>query len=133
MRRGRVKFCQRMVKFCHGGLGLWRILAACCALAAAWLAQPAMAQHGPLSLRLESSVNWDANVFRRPDSAADPQLDRGIGGKSDRYSRTSVGLNFDKTWSQQRIVFDAGQTATRYDKFSSLDRDAFNYRGLWAR
>ncbi len=100
-------------------------------LAAAWLAQPAMAQHGPLSLRLESSVNWDANVFRRPDSAADPQLDRGIGGKSDRSSRTSFGVNFDKTWSQQRVVFDAGQTAVRYDKFSSLDRDAFNYRGLW--
>lgn len=82
-------------------------------------------------LRLNTSVMWDANVFRLPDSAPDPQLARGIPGKSDRITTTMVGLNIDKAYAQQRFQLDVSQTATRYAKFALLDQDAFQYDGAW--
>ncbi len=95
------------------------------------MAQPAAAQDRPLVLRLGSSLTWDANVFRLAETAADPQLAQGIAGKSDRITAANIGLRFDKAYSQQHILFDATRTATRYDKFTFLDGDAFNYRGAW--
>jgi exopolysaccharide biosynthesis operon protein EpsL len=105
--------------------------AAVCALAAALLAQPVAAQDRPITLRLNTSIMWDANVFRVPDSAPDPQLAQGIPGKSDRIATTTLGLRIDKAYAQQRFELDASQTATRYANFTSLDRDAFQYHGAW--
>ena len=104
--------------------------AAVCAMAAA-LAQPVAAQDRPISLRLSTSILWDANVFRLPDSAPDPQLARGIPGKSDRITTTTLGLRIDKAYAQQRFQLDASQTATRYANFTFLERDAFQYDGAW--
>ena len=101
-------------------------LAAACAMP-----PPAAAQDHPLELRLRSVIAWDANVFRLPESAPDPQLARGISGKSDRRAATTVGVVLDKSYSQQRIQLELAQTATRYEKFSSLDHDAFEYRAGW--
>ena len=112
-----------------------RVFAIACVLAAALPAPPAAAQDaaplGPFTLRLGSTVSWDSNLFRLPDTAADPQLARGISGKSDRFATTSVGLNFDKAYWQQRFSFGITQTATRYEKFTFLDRDALDHRGAW--
>ena len=74
---------------------------------------------------------WDTNVFRVPDSAPDPQLALGISGKSDRITTTTVGLNFDKAYAQQRFLLDVSQTASRYARFTSLNTDAFQYHGAW--
>lgn len=112
-----------------------RGLTIACVFAAALPAPPAAAQDatplGPFTLRLGSTVSWDSNLFRLPDTAADPQLSRGISGKSDRFATTSLGLNFDKAYWQQRFSFEFAQTAIRYEKFISLDRNALNYRGAW--
>lgn len=111
--------------------------AAVYALAAALLAQPVAAQEGPegndrpIMLRLTTSIMWDANMFRLPDSAPDPQLAQGIPGKSDRITTTTLGLRIDKAYAQQRFQLDASQTATRYANFTFLDRDAFHYDGAW--
>lgn len=112
------------------------IRAAACAFAAAFLALPAEAQQtqwllGPLRVRLEQAVTWDANVFRVRDGAPDPQLARGITGKSDRFTATTFGLDFDKAYSLQNFHFDVNETAFRYDKFESNNRDSLNYRGAW--
>lgn len=81
--------------------------------------------------RLGSTLTWDANVFRLPDSAPDPQAALGKSGKSDRITAVYVGLTFDKLYSQQRVVLEVTETATRYEKFTSLNFDAFKYRGEW--
>lgn len=95
------------------------------------LAHPAVAQDSPLTLRLTASSSWDANVFRTSDAAPDPQLARGIAGRSDRIETASIGLRFNKTYSQQALMFDVSQTATRHDRFSFLDRDNIQYDGSW--
>lgn len=102
-------------------------------LAAHALAPSASAQDRPVELRLRSGMTIDDNVFRLPDSAPDPQMARGISGKSDRFSTTVVTLVFDKAYAQQRAQFELSQTTTRYDKFSSLDTKSLDYRGtlLW--
>ncbi len=108
-----------------------------CALAAilspqAALAQPAAAaQEDLLTLRLSRTPNWDTNVLRVVDEVSDPQLARGISGKSDRFIVDTVGLHFSKSYAQQSVLFDIDQTSTRYDKFSFLNRDALNYRAAW--
>ena len=95
------------------------------------LATPAAAQEDMLTARLSRHVTWDTNVFRLSDGAADPQLARGITGKSDQIATTTVGLSVDKAYSLQQFRFNVSQVATRHDKFSTLDRDAFNYTALW--
>ena len=40
-------------------------------------------------------------------------------------------MSLDKTYSLQRFLFDVTETATRYDKFSLLNRNTFDYRGEW--
>jgi exopolysaccharide biosynthesis operon protein EpsL len=108
------------------------------ALVVALLAQPVSAQVFstddrpiPVKLRLNTSIMWDANLFRLPNSAPDPQLARGIPGKSDRIATTSVALLVDKVYAQQRFQLDASQTAKRNDTFTNLNTDAFQYHGAW--
>ena len=91
--------------------------------------QPALGQQGPLTLRLDHRVSWDDNVFRQPDSVSDPQP--GVSGRSDRFSTTSVGLRFAKTYAQQQFLLDLSRSALRYDKFTSLDNDVYANRAAW--
>src|SRR5262245_18172126 len=102
------------------------------ALAVALLPWPAAAQDGPiapLGVRLSTSFSRDSNVFRVPDDAADPQAFRGISGKSDTFWTNVFGLDFDKSYSRQRFTAGITKTETRYDKFTSLDRELLDYYG----
>lgn len=86
----------------------------------------------PIRFSLDRTEAWDANVFRKPSSDSDPQLaTRGLSGRSDRISTTHVGFLLDKSYAQQHISLAANRTATRYDKFVFLDRNALNYSGTW--
>lgn len=89
------------------------------------------AQERLVTLRASTSVAWDDNVFRLPDSAPDPHLARGIEGKADRLTTTAAGVALAKSYAQQRFLLDVGASATRFDKFSFLDREAATYRGEW--
>ncbi len=102
------------------------------ALVVAFPSWHAAAQDGPLSplgLRLGTSLTRDSNVFRVPVDAADPQLSRGKSGRSDTLQTTYVGLDLDKSYSRQRFTASITKTETRYDKFTSLDRDVLDYNG----
>src|SRR5262245_25493041 len=106
--------------------------AAAFALAAASLSWHAAAQEGPIApfgVRLGTSLSWDSNVFRVRDDAPDPQLFRGISGKSDTFRTTVFGLDFDKSYSRQRFTAGITKTDIRYDKFTSLNRDLLDYYG----
>ncbi len=101
------------------------------ALAVAFLSDAA-AQDGPLAplgVRLSAFLGRDSNVFRVPDDAPDPQQLRGISGKSDTFRTTVLGLDVDKTYSRQRFTASITKTETRYNKFTSLDRDLLDYNG----
>ena len=108
------------------------------ALACAFAAPPAPGQQPPVAAEQEhpvvvavgSSVTWDSNIFRLPESA-DPQAQLGSSTKSDRISTTYAGLRVDKPYAQQRFLLDATVTAIRYDNFSYLDFDPVQYRGEW--
>lgn len=90
-----------------------------------------MAQQDLLTLRVDTAHAWEANLFRLPDSVADPHIARGIPGRADRISTTTIGLQFNKAYSQQSILLDLASTSTRYDKFVFLNRDSQSYRGQW--
>jgi exopolysaccharide biosynthesis operon protein EpsL len=107
-----------------------RATAATCALVCALLAPAAEAQDR-FSVSLGYGVSWDDNVFRLPESAPDPELNRGNSGKSDRYSTASVGLSLNLPIAMQRFLVDVTRAAIRYEKFSSQDQDPFSYRGAW--
>ncbi len=117
-----------MQRLRHTGLGMASLASV---LAAALLAQPCVAQESPVRFRLARAITWDANVFRVSDSVSDPLISRGVRGRSDRITATTVGLNIDKSYSQQQLLLDLSQTATRYGKFNNLDLDAFAYRAAW--
>lgn len=99
-------------------------------LAAAFLAPPAMAQ-SPVTLNFGSVVSWDANLFRSPDSLTDPQSARGLSGRSDRLTTTTLGLRVAKAYWQQNFQLDVNTTARRHDKFSFLDSESLSFRGEW--
>ncbi len=116
------------VNFCAARSALGAVA---CALAVALLPRVAAAQQGPVTLRLSSTPAWDSNVFRVPDGVNDPQLARGLSGKSDRSTATTIGLSFNKAYAQQSVLLEIDNTATRHQKFKFLDRDAINYRAVW--
>lgn len=100
-----------------------------CALAAAFLSQSAVAdQFDTLNVSAGSSLKYDANVFRTPDSTG-PRP--GYSTKSDYINVNHVGLRIDKPYAQQRFQLDATKSMTRYDTFSFLDSEALNYKGAW--
>lgn len=109
-----------------------RAAAACCALVLLASGGGAVAQQERLiSVRLDSALQWDTNVFRIPAGAPDPQAAFGRPGRSDRFARATLGLRLDKSYAQQQWIVDLAQTATRYEKFSSLNLDLFSYRAAW--
>src|SRR5258706_2229265 len=92
------------------------LLCVCAVQPSPAVAQTAPTQDRPVSLRLGSTVSWDANVLRVPDSVTDPLLSLGKRGRSDQIHTTSIGLRFEKAFSLQYFLFDVTATATRYDK-----------------
>lgn len=133
--------CWTSVKFCETNVRIfeakpsWR--AGGVSLAAAVFLMPTAAAQSqssilaPFSLRAASTFTWDDNVFRLPASSPDPQSALGKPGKSDRFTATTFGFRFDKAYSLQQFQFDFSNTATRYDKFTSLNREANQYQGSW--
>ncbi len=72
-----------------------------------------------LTVLTSASVSSDSNVFRGPVA------------QSDTITTGRLGLRWDQPWAQQRIQLEATKTFTRYDKFTNLDFDGFNYNGAW--
>lgn len=68
-------------------------------------------------VRLSQSVRWDDNVFRVPDG----ERPADGGSKSDRVSRSAVGLSFDHMYSLQRLVASLDVVRRSYDEHDELD------------
>ena len=72
---------------------------------------------------LGASVSHDSNFFRDPGLLRDPQ--------SETITTGYVGLRIDKPYAQQRFLLDAIATAYRYDNFSYLNFNGFDYLAAW--
>lgn len=75
-------------------------------------------------------VSYDDNLFRLP-SGADPQIFLGNADKSDLAYSLSVGINVDKKYSNQEVIFNATGTNYKYSNFSSLDYTGSSFKGAW--
>jgi exopolysaccharide biosynthesis operon protein EpsL len=69
-------------------------------------------------------------VFRLPGNVS-AQSAVGVPFRSDTISVTQVGLSFDRNYAQQRFQLDLTETAYRYANATSLNFEAFEYRGAW--
>jgi hypothetical protein len=66
------------------------------------------------------------NVFQLP-SWVDPQLVIGNPSKSDWIEMASIGINVDKKYANQVLLFNANVTDTKFSTFSFLDYDSTAY------
>jgi len=101
----------------------WVVPAIVCAVAAAFLVQPAVADEGDtLNVTVGVTRTYSDNVFSVPDTS--PK-------QSDFSSVYSVGVRLDKPYSLQRFQLNATESRTRYDDLPNLDSDSRNYRAAW--
>jgi exopolysaccharide biosynthesis operon protein EpsL len=75
-------------------------------------------------------VNFDNNVFRLP-GGVDPQIVLGKPSKSDFTNFVSFGVNVDKKYSNQGLIFNLTGTKLQYRNFSNLDHTSSSYKGAW--
>ena len=69
------------------------------------------------------SASHDSNFFRDPAVLREAQ--------SETITTGYAGLLIDKSYSQQRFFLGATATAYRYNNFSYLDFEGFDYRAAW--
>lgn len=92
-------------------------------------APPAAAdQFDTINFTLGSNRQYDSNVFRTPDNVG-PRP--GFSTKSDYSTTTSVGVNFDKAYSQQRFQLGGNYNIRRFDVITTADADTLSYQGAW--
>ncbi len=78
-------------------------------------------------VRLSQSVRWDDNVFRLPDGERPPDG----GSKSDRISRSALGLTFEHIYSLQRLVASFDVVRRSYDEHDELDSTTRSGLARW--
>lgn len=104
------------------------------ALLATGLAAAAADAHALWDGRIEpfvaASLTHDDNVFRL-SGQADPTALLGSSSKSDTYTTTSIGLNFDLPVSRQRFLGGLSFNDNRYDRFTVLNFTERHGRALW--
>jgi exopolysaccharide biosynthesis operon protein EpsL len=83
-----------------------------------------------LNFVVGGSVTHDSNLFRLSNTV-NPVPITGSTKKGDTLTAAYAGIRIDKPYSLQRFQLDVTGTMYRYDNFSFLNWDAFEYRGAW--
>ena len=83
-----------------------------------------------LELFIAQTVTRDDNVFRI-SSGLDPAAVLGSSSKGDTYSATSLGFNLEVPVSRQRFQGGVTWNKTRFDRFTILNLDGHQGRGIW--
>lgn len=84
-----------------------------------------------LSAVVGASYLYDSNVFRL-SSAVDPLTVIGNSHRSDSSQALFVGVKLDKKYSNQRVMFTADVSKNKYSRFTFLDYQNTNYKGVWS-
>jgi exopolysaccharide biosynthesis operon protein EpsL len=87
-------------------------------------------QFDTLSYSASAGVTYDDNLFKLP-SGVDPQLAIGQPIKSDVIQTESLGINLDKKYANQEIVFRGSTTNNKYNTFSNLNYTNTVYSAAW--
>jgi len=87
-------------------------------------------QYDTLNYTAAAGVNYDDNIYRLP-SSVDPLPVIGNSSKSDHIRFVSLGVNVDKKYSNQDLVFSANASENKYATFSSLDYNGTAYSAAW--
>lgn len=105
---------------------------AACAGVTVLLSQGAWAAFGTdnVQLRVGAGLRYDSNVFRAPSTTQVTAPD-GSTGRSDSITTYNAGATIVLPVSRQQFLFSADLNRTRYNKFSNLDFDGQDLRGLW--
>jgi exopolysaccharide biosynthesis operon protein EpsL len=109
-----------------------RYAGAACAGATLLLSQFAWAAFGTdnIQVRLGGGLRYDSNVFRAP-GGADVRAPDGSSGRSDWITTVNAGATVVFPVSRQQFLLSADLNQSRYSKFSHLDFDGQDLRGLW--
>ncbi|MCB1998948.1 MAG: putative exosortase B-associated extracellular polysaccharide biosynthesis transporter EpsL, partial [Rhodoferax sp.] len=93
--------------------------------AAAWA-------EGADDLRFSASLGQlrDSNLFRLP-SGVDPTPLIGRSSAAETVNITALGVNYQRSYSLQRVEFDVRVTDYKYQNFDYLSFLAKNYRAAW--
>ena len=83
-----------------------------------------------LHLRALVGVVHDSNLFRLSDSANIQAL-IGRSSAAETIGIKTLGLNYNKAYSLQRVEFDASVNDYSYTNFSYLNFIAYNYNAAW--
>ena len=110
-----VRRCQRLI-----------VLALSLGVAAAAWAE------GADDLRFSASLGQlrDSNLFRLP-SGVDPTPLIGRSSAAETVNITALGVNYQRSYSLQRVEFDVRVTDYKYQNFDYLSFLAKNYRAAW--
>lgn len=105
---------------------------AVCACLTLLLSPSAWAAFGSenLQLRAGAGLRYDSNVFRAP-SGVEVRAPDGSTGRSDSITTLNAGATVILPVSRQQFLFSADLTQNRYSKFSNLDFDGEDLRGIW--
>ncbi len=100
--------------------------------ALALLAVFAAHAEGETDLRFTGAVTTthDSNLFRL-SSSEDTQAIIGRTSTADTYRTTSLGINYNRSYSLQRVNLNVRWTNYQYQKFDYLDFTALNYSASW--
>ncbi|MDD5332964.1 MAG: putative exosortase B-associated extracellular polysaccharide biosynthesis transporter EpsL [Rhodoferax sp.] len=94
-------------------------------------AAPTWAQsNDTLTLKAESSLRFDNNLFRLPANTNTEAL-IGQPSAAERINISSLSLNFSTTLSLQKLELAVNLTNYRYQNFSYLSFVAHNYNAAW--
>jgi exopolysaccharide biosynthesis operon protein EpsL len=83
-----------------------------------------------LTLNASAALVQDSNLFRLPSNANLPAI-IGTDSASDQITVTSLGINFNKDYSLQRIELNLNLANYHYQNFSFLNNTANNYSAAW--
>lgn len=83
-----------------------------------------------LELFVSETVTSDSNVFRLSKDQ-NPQAVIGKSHKSDIFTTTSAGFNFDAPISLQRVQFGYAFNRAHYYRFGDLDNDGHDGHAAW--
>ena len=115
-------FKKEYVKIISSGISGLLILLTCISASAD--------QFDTLSYSASAGFTFDNNLFKLP-SGVDPQLAIGQSNKSDVIQTESLGINLDKKYANQEIIFRGNVTNNKYNTFSNLDYTNSVYSAAW--
>lgn len=87
-------------------------------------------QFDTLTYSASAGLTYDDNVFRLPPGF-DPVLVTGQPTKSDLIKTESVGINIDKKYANQELLFKGNVSNNTFNTFSNLDYVSSNYSAAW--